>query len=204
MVGHMRSVIRKQHKIFKAVVVSPVIYMVNNFFGFQISAKMLLHYKAVLTDVPVTVFEWVFGGANEHISPAGLCSSVIPTGVIGTYPALFSPVTFAYGLFHFFRNVFAKPISSGVFQLRLPHFLLSFRRVFVSHLGQTNLSTNGRVSLFPLKRGRAFVFAKHRFSDFFFMFFGQFAPLFCHNAQILTHNYIKVKTHNHTKVRGVI
>ena len=80
----MSALIRKQHKIFKAIVIPYSVYMVNGFFGAKVSSNMLFHYKTMFSNVTHVVTKRVIRTKDIHIPKSSNVFPILPMRIIFT------------------------------------------------------------------------------------------------------------------------
>ena len=137
------SLIRKKKKIFKSIILPVTVYMMNNFSRFNISPKMFLHYKTMLSNVTGIITKRMIRFMNKNILITICKFSTFPIWVFRTrnldkllpfIPWDMSFISFAYGIFYFLRTRFtnARNIWFAFFRFTIALIRTIFNTCFKS------------------------------------------------------------------------
>jgi len=121
---HMFTLISKQPKIFKFIIIKDTIDMMYNFYRRKISPELFLHNKAMLHNITMFIAERMIGLENKNISTAILSSATLPIRIFRSH---FTKTQF----FQSFRRMgFIKKILETF--TGKTHFFFIFRRTYFS------------------------------------------------------------------------
>lgn len=67
----------EQYQVFKPIIISDTIDMMNNFTGLKMASKMLFHNKPMLKNIAPTLSEWVLWLFDEYITVPSYISALL-------------------------------------------------------------------------------------------------------------------------------
>jgi len=128
----MITKIFKYKQIFRSIIGFNLIHMMDYFFRFEKSAKLLFCNKPMFKNISFTITKRMIRFINKYISTTFLIAS-FPLRMFGTF--VVSMIRrISYHIFSFLRMVFTKKgiFKSNSFFSYLAHFFLGFLRMLFS------------------------------------------------------------------------
>ena len=108
MIFSMGDSIWKYLKVFRAIIITNIVDMMNLFLRLKISSKHFFRYNTMFVNITTKIGKWMVWLKNINI-PFFVNSSIFPT------PSRMSPQCLAYLFFMFFGKMFSPPIAQMTF-----------------------------------------------------------------------------------------